>query len=62
MIDTLITKTLSRTYYRDILLVDAAVHMLARSDAGRYCYTGGSRPAERVSTEYELFITHVKTC
>lgn len=49
-----ITKTLSRTYYRDVLLVDAAVHMPTRSDAGRDSDTSGSRPAERVSTKYAL--------
>jgi len=31
--------------------VDAAVHVLARSDADRDSYTSGSRPAERVSTK-----------
>jgi len=45
-----ITKNLSRTYNRDVLLVDAAVHMFARSNADRDRYTSGSHPAERVST------------
>lgn len=38
-----------RAHYRNLFLVDAVVHVLARSDAHWHCHTGGHRPAERVS-------------
>lgn len=51
--------TVRRAHHRDVLLVDAVVHVPIGSDADRNDRVGGRRPDERVSlqtTAYSFYI------